>query len=87
MESVLKSDVFFFIATIMTVLIGLLAAFICVYIIRILRYAKEIVEKVREEADTIISDIGAIRKIAEKIIKIKPQKNGKKNTEQQEKDR
>ena len=61
METLMKADIFFFVTTIavIAVTIGLMVAL--TYIIKILRNASHISDKVKEESDEIISDIKSLR--------------------------
>jgi hypothetical protein len=61
MENFFKMDVFFVVATLMAVVIGVLIAVALVYAIRFLRTVNRISDSVEEEADRIRSDIQEAR--------------------------
>ncbi len=78
MESIIKSDIFFFIATVMTVLVGLLVAVICVYVITVLRHIKFIVDKIRSVTEGVTSAMQTVQKVTQLFNNNKHKKNGKK---------
>ena len=80
MESIVQYDVFFFITTVVVILIGILAAAICVSIIGILRHIKAAIRKVEVEAEEIITDVHSARNVVKKFIKVDKTKG---NTETQ----
>ena len=61
MEDFFKMDVFFVIATLVTVVVGVLLAVVLVYAIRFMRTANRIGETVEEEAERISADIQKTR--------------------------
>ena len=61
MEDFLKMDVFFVVATIVAVVVGLLVSVALYYVIRLLRIITHITEQVEEEAITIRKDIAEVR--------------------------
>ena len=60
-ESLLKMDIFFFVATTVTVFAGVLAVIVLYYLARIMRDIKEITEMVRHEAKDIAQDFSDVR--------------------------
>jgi len=61
MESFIHADIFFFITSIVVVLLSIFLAILFVYGIRILRDVRHISKRVREESDRIIEDVETIR--------------------------
>lgn len=61
METLAKSDAFFFITSIAVILFTILALVILFYVIRFARIALQISKKVKEESDNISHDIAKIR--------------------------
>lgn len=57
MDSLFKSDVFFFITSCVVVLGGILLAVVLVYAIAIMRHISHVIGRARNEADKIISDV------------------------------
>lgn len=62
MESLVQADIFFFITSIVMIVIGVLATVLLVYMIKLIRDIYIIAEAVREEAVTVIDDIEEFRK-------------------------
>jgi hypothetical protein len=62
MESVAQMNIFFFVTTLVVVVVGVLAAVFLVYAIRFVRDAHIIAEIIREEAVDIIDDIDVFRR-------------------------
>jgi hypothetical protein len=62
MESVAQMNIFFFVTTLVVVVVGVLAAVFLVYAIRFVRDAYIIAEIIREEAVDIIDDIDVFRR-------------------------
>lgn len=61
MESIMKSEIFFFITSIATVVLAILIGIAAVYAIRILRNVDDISKKAKDEADLIKEDIAELR--------------------------
>ncbi|MHB1316779.1 MAG: hypothetical protein ACYCZW_02900 [Minisyncoccota bacterium] len=61
MDSLLKSDIFFFITTIVIVALGLLISIVLIYLARILSDVKKLSKRVREEGENIVDDVGSLR--------------------------
>ena len=61
MQTLIHADIFFFIATIATAIIGIGIAVALVFIILILKNLHKLSETVRAEADHIAGDIDALR--------------------------
>lgn len=66
MESVVQSDIFFFITAVAVIVLAALFAIALVYAIRILRDVKEVSSKVRAESDEIIHDVREARHFAKR---------------------
>lgn len=70
METLLKADIFFFVTTVAVLALAALAAAVLVYVIKILRDAKYMSERIRGETDELINDFRALRgKIREEGMK------------------
>lgn len=65
MDSILKSDIFFFIASIAVIVLSAVVAVALVYAIRILRNVEHISKIVRDESDSIVKDVSKLRESAE----------------------
>lgn len=61
MDGVLKSEIFFFVATIALVLISAVLIVVMVYVIRVMRDLKDITSLVRKQAGQISEDIDQVR--------------------------
>ncbi|HEX8591462.1 MAG TPA: hypothetical protein VF696_01795 [Candidatus Paceibacterota bacterium] len=61
MEDVLKMDIFFVVATVITVLIGALIIIALVYAVKFLRTINRISEEVAAEAGNIRADLKSVR--------------------------
>lgn len=61
MTEVMKSDVFFFVTTIAVVAVSVALVVAIIYVIRILRDAKELSAKAREEGTALLDDISEVR--------------------------
>jgi hypothetical protein len=57
METIAKSDLFFFISTISLVIISILLASLLVYGFRIVRDLRSLASKIREEGEEIVKDV------------------------------
>ena len=66
MDSIIKSEIFFFITSIAVIALSVGAAAVLVYAIRILRNADHIAKLVRDESDLIAKDVSSLRESAEK---------------------
>ncbi len=64
MTEIMKSDVFFFVTTIAVALVSIVFVIALVYVISILKDAKELSVRAREEGTAILDDIGEIRQNA-----------------------
>ncbi|MEX2514947.1 MAG: hypothetical protein WD335_02335 [Candidatus Paceibacterota bacterium] len=62
MESILQADIFFFVTTVVMIVVGILLAVFLVYAIKLIRDIYIIMEIVREEAVDVIDDIDAFRR-------------------------
>lgn len=72
METLAKSDVFFFITSVAVILLTAMCLIILFYGIRLFRTAVLISRKIKEEGDAISNDIAAIRtKVSEQGFGIK----------------
>ena len=68
----MKSEIFFFISSIATVILTILIGMMAVYLIRILRNVDNISEKAKDEADLIKEDVADLRQnIRDEGIKVK----------------
>lgn len=71
MDSVLKSDVFFMVTTVVVVIVGALIAVVLVYLARILSDVKKLSRAVRTEGERVIEDIEGLREnIKKNTIKL-----------------
>ncbi len=61
MDSVLKSDLFFFITSIAVVLVSAVLIVIMVYIVRIMRDIKDIASTLKQQTDALSDDIDEFR--------------------------
>jgi 5-bromo-4-chloroindolyl phosphate hydrolysis protein len=61
MESLMKSDIFFFITSIAVVILTMLLAVAVAYVIKILRNVDDISTKAKDEAGLIKEDIAELR--------------------------
>ena len=66
MDNFLQADIFFFVTTIVAVLVGILFVVVLVYAIKILRDARYIIRRAREESDLIFRDVEELRKFLKK---------------------
>lgn len=72
MTDFLKQDIFFFVTTVVTIVVGILLAILMVYIIKIARDIKYITSRAKEEADLISEDLSELRQnVREKGAKMK----------------
>lgn len=61
MESVAKSDAFFFITTIAVIVVTVMVVIACAYLIRIISDVKYITKRAKKETDEIADDLKAAR--------------------------
>ncbi len=61
MESLIKSDIFFFITTICIVLVTILFVVILIYLIRVLKDIDFLSKKIKKEGEEIIDDAHNVR--------------------------
>ena len=61
MQSLLKSDIFFFITSICVIVVSILIVYVLVYIVRILMDLKKLSRKIDQEGEKIVDDIGVMR--------------------------
>lgn len=66
MEELVKADTFFFITAIAVITVSIFILVICIYVVRILSDTKHITSTVRKESDTILADVGAVRRVVER---------------------
>lgn len=72
MESLIKSEIFFFITSIAVVILTILLGMAVVYLIRILRNVDDISKKAKDEAALIKEDVADLRQnIRDEGIKVK----------------
>ena len=66
MDTIIQADIFFFISSIVFVVLAILLSIALIYIILILRNTKKFVDKVKEEGGEVMDDIRELRyKLAE----------------------
>lgn len=61
MESILKSDIFFFITSVAVIVLALISTIILYYFIKLMKHIEYIAHKVRTETDLITRDIDDVR--------------------------
>ena|SRR3989344_196594 len=61
METLVKADVFFFITTVVILILGVTLFVAAIYLIKVLRKVKSITDRMEEEADEIIDDAHEFR--------------------------
>jgi len=66
MDSIVKSEIFFFITSIAVIVLSVGAAVVLVYAIRVLRDVDHVAKLVRDESDLIAKDVSQLRESAEK---------------------
>lgn len=72
MNTIMKSDIFFFITSIAVVIIAVLLVILIVYLIKVSKDIKYISQKAKTEADNIIQDVSTLRtNIKEQGSKVK----------------
>lgn len=72
MESIMKSEIFFFISSVAAVILTILIGIIAAYLIRILRNVDDISAKAKDEVGLIKEDVADLRQnIRDEGIKVK----------------
>lgn len=72
MNTLIKSDIFFFITSIAVVVIAVLLTILIIYLIKVSKDIKYISQKAKTEADNIIQDVSTLRtNIKEQGSKVK----------------
>ncbi len=61
MEGILKADIFFFVTTILTILISLVIICILIYVLLIVKNIKTLSDKVKTEGGKIVDDVEKVR--------------------------
>lgn len=61
METLAKSDLFFFVTAVVVVLWGLLASVALIYFIKVLKNIKDVTDAIHDEAGDLIEDIDNLR--------------------------
>ncbi len=61
MDSLIHADVFFFITTVVVVIVGFILSVALVYAVRIFKDVSEISKKVRQETEKVTHDISSLR--------------------------
>jgi hypothetical protein len=61
METLIHADIFFFVTTLLVIVITIVLAFAGFYVVRILKDMKAISGKVQEESEKIAADIEGLR--------------------------
>ena len=61
MDSMARADIFFFVTTIVTMLLGIAFIVLLIFLIKIARNAEHIAKAVRKESDEIIADLDTMR--------------------------
>lgn len=61
MNTLVKADIFFFIASIATVVITIILAILLIYGIKIAKRVKEITEMIKDESQNMVEDIAYVR--------------------------
>ena len=65
MDSIIKSEIFFFITSIAVIVLSIGAAVVLVYAVRVLRDVDHVAKLVRDESDLIAKDVSHLREEAE----------------------
>lgn len=63
MEKFIQANIFFFVTTIAVVVLSVFFMIVMAYLIRILRDAQHISQRVRKESDEVIDDVDAVRRV------------------------
>jgi uncharacterized protein YoxC len=72
MDSLARSDIFFMVTTGAVIIVGILFVVAFVYVIRILRDARDVTKKVRDEAVKIADDVGTLRAtVSDEVSKLR----------------
>ena len=61
MDSIARADVFFFVTTIVTMLLGIAFIVLLIFLIKIAKNAEHIAKAMRKESDEIIADLDSMR--------------------------
>lgn len=61
MDSLIQADIFFFVTTIVTIVVGILIAVAITYLVFVLRDLKHIAHTVRTGADILADDVSDLR--------------------------
>jgi hypothetical protein len=72
METLAKSDIFFFVTTVAIMLLTVMGLIISIYLIRILSHASKVSKKIKDESENISRDIAIMRaKVHEEGLGVK----------------
>jgi len=74
METLVKADIFFFVATIALALITVGFIVAMIYVVRILNDVKYVSKRAKEETDKIVKDVGMLRRFLKFGLKNKIKK-------------
>lgn len=66
MDTLIQADIFFFITTVITIVVGIILAVALVYVVSLLKDFKYIVKIIREGTDALAQDIHDLRREAKK---------------------
>lgn len=73
MNTLIHADIFFFVTTIVIVILGIGAAIITYYILKIVKSFRHVMENIKKESDNIAEDIAALRvRVKEESTKVSP---------------
>lgn len=73
MNTLIQANIFFFITSVVTIVLAIGAAVLLFYIIKVARNVDYISEKIREESDNVSQDIEALRsRIREEGLRVAP---------------
>ncbi len=71
MNTLIHADIFFYVTTIVVILLAVLVSILIFFLIKISRNVSEIVKKVKKESDNIVEDVSSFReKIKEEGSKV-----------------
>ena len=68
MESLLRSDIFFFITSVAVVVVTIFLVVALWYVIRILRNVKDVSDLIKKESVFVINDIAGVRTSIRKLV-------------------
>ena len=72
MDTLIQADIFFFITTVITIVVGILVAVTLIYLVFLLKDLKHIAHTVRTGADILADDVNDLRKeIKREGVKVK----------------